>query len=111
MRERLAGAYLSRATDPNAYRPALEAIYRNHVFIDRLGATHLAALARRAEAEMAWTVGRELIRHGRHKDGLRWLGRSVRAAPLPKRLALLGLAMLQFGPFRRYPRVRAITEQ
>lgn len=111
VRERLAGAYLSHATDPNAYRPALEAIYRNREFVARLGTARMAALARRAQAELAWTIGRELIRHGRQKDGMGWLGRSVRAAPLPKRLVLLGLAGLGFGPFRRYPMVGPITKQ
>jgi glycosyltransferase involved in cell wall biosynthesis len=111
VRERLDGAYLSHATDPIAYRPALETIYRNRELANRLGATRVAALARRAEAEMAWTVGRELIRHGRRKDGLGWLGRSIYAAPLPKRLVLLGLTGLGIGPFRPYPTIRAITKQ
>jgi glycosyltransferase involved in cell wall biosynthesis len=111
VRERLGGAYLSRATDPNAYRPALEAIYRNRALADRLGTTRLAALALRAEAEMAWTVGRELIRHGRRRDGLGWLGRSIWAAPLPKRLVLLGLTGLGIGPFRQYPTAGAIIKQ
>ncbi len=111
VRERLAGAYLSHATDPSAYRPALEAIYCNPVLTDRLGAERLATLAHRAEAEMAWTVGRELVRHGRRKDGLIWLKRSIRAAPSPKRAALLGLASCAMGPFRPYPVVLATTKQ
>jgi hypothetical protein len=111
VRERLTGAYLSHATDPIAYRPALETIYRNRELANRLGMTRVAALARRAEAEMAWTVGRELIRHGRRRDGLGWLGRSICAAPLPKRLVLLGLTGLGIGPFRRYPTETAITKQ
>ena len=37
VRERLAGAYLSRATDPGAYRPALKAIYGNPGLAERLG--------------------------------------------------------------------------
>ncbi len=114
--ERPDGAYLSRATDPDAYRPALTAIYRNCALADRLGAPRLAALALRAEAEMAWTIGRELIRNGHQMQGLGWLGRSVCTAPLPKRLVLLGLAGLGLarvgiGPFRRYPTVGAITKQ
>jgi glycosyltransferase involved in cell wall biosynthesis len=111
VRERLAGAYLSHATDPNAYRPALQTIYRNRELENRLGATRVAALARRAEAEMAWTVGRELIRHGRRWDGLGWLGRSICAAPLPKRLLLLALAGLGIGPYRPYSTVGSITEE
>jgi glycosyltransferase involved in cell wall biosynthesis len=111
VRERLAGAYLSHATDPDAYRPALETIYRNRALADRFGAPRVTALARLAEAEVAWTVGRELIRHGRRRDGLSWLGRSIRAAPLPKRLVLFGLTGLGIGPFRPYPMVRGITKQ
>jgi glycosyltransferase involved in cell wall biosynthesis len=102
VRERLAGAYLSRATDPEVYRPAIEAICGNPEVRRRLGTTRLLELARRAEAEMAWTVGRELIRHGRRRDGLRWLGRSLHGAPVPKRLVMLGLACLRAGPFRPY---------
>ena len=102
VRERLAGAYLSRATDPGAYRPALKAIYGNPGLAERLGTARLAALAQRAEAEMAWTVGRELVRHGRQREGLRWLGRSFRKAPSLNRLMLMGLSRLRFGPFRPY---------
>ena len=102
VRERLAGAYLSRATDPGAYRPALNAIYGNPGLAERLGTARLAALGQRAEAEMAWTVGRELVRHGRQREGLRWLGRSFRKAPSLNRLMLMGLSRLRFGPFRPY---------
>jgi glycosyltransferase involved in cell wall biosynthesis len=108
VRERLGGAYLSRATDPEAYRPALNAIYHNPDLALHLGPARLAALSRRAEAEMAWTVGRELVRRGRQRDGLRWLGRSIRAFPSPKRMALVGLSWLRVGPFRPY---RTATEQ
>jgi glycosyltransferase involved in cell wall biosynthesis len=102
VRERLAGAYLSRATDPGAYRPALKAIYGNPGLAKRLGTVHLAALGRRAEAEVAWTVGRELVRQGRQREGLRSLGRSFRKAPSLNRLMLMGLSRLRFGPFRPY---------
>jgi glycosyltransferase involved in cell wall biosynthesis len=102
VRERLAGAYLSRATDPGAYRPALQAIYGNPGLAKRVGRIRMATLERRAEAEMAWTVGRELVRHGRHREGLRWLGRSFRKAPSLNRLMLMGLSRFHFGPFRPY---------
>ncbi len=102
VRERLAGAYLSRATDPSAYRPALNAIYGNPGLAERLGTARLEALGQRAEAEMAWTVGRELVRHGRQREGLRWLGRSFRKAPGLNRLMLMGLSRLRLGPFRPY---------
>ena len=102
VRERPGSAYLSHATDPGAYRPAMEAIHRNPAIGERLGVSRLASLERRAEAETAWAVGRELIRHGRLRDGQRWLGRSVRGAPSLKRLAMIGLSWVRFGPFRRY---------
>jgi glycosyltransferase involved in cell wall biosynthesis len=106
VRERLSGAYLSRATDPNEYRPALDAIYGNAEIARRLGNARLAALRRLAGAEVAWTVGRELIRHGRRRIGLRSLGRSIRCAPGPKRLVLVGLAWLRLGPFRPHGTAR-----
>jgi glycosyltransferase involved in cell wall biosynthesis len=102
VRERLAGAYLSRATDPGAYRPALKAIFGDLGLADRLGTARLAALGQRAEAEMAWTVGRELVRHGRKREGMRWLGRSFCKAPSLNRLMLMGLSRLRCGPFRPY---------
>jgi glycosyltransferase involved in cell wall biosynthesis len=102
VRERPGSAYLSNATDPAAYRPAIEAIHHNPGLAGRLGRSRLAGLRRRAEAETAWSVGRELIRHGHQRDGRRWLGRSVLTAPSPRRLALIGLSWLRFGPFRPY---------
>lgn len=102
VRERPGSAYLSKATDPAAYRPAIEAIHRNPGIAGRVGGSRLAYLRRRAEAETAWTVGRELIRHGRQRDGRRWLGRSVCTSPSMRRVALIGLSWLRFGPFRPY---------
>jgi glycosyltransferase involved in cell wall biosynthesis len=102
VRERLGGAYLSRATDASAYRPAMEAIYRNPAMAARLGTVRLGALRRRADAEMAWTVGREMVRHGRRREGLGWLGWSIRIAPGLKRLLLVAMACLRRGPFRPY---------
>ncbi len=102
VRERPGSALFARATDPAANRPALEAIYRNPAITERFGRTRLATLGKRADAETAWAVGRELIRHGRRKAGWRWLGRSIKIAPSQRRLALLGLAWLRLGPFRPY---------
>jgi hypothetical protein len=102
VRERPGSVYLSRATDPSAYRPALGAIHENPAVTERLGAARLAYLQRRAKAEIAWTIGRELIRHGQHSDGRRWLVRSIRDAPSLQRLTLIGLAWLRMGRFRRY---------
>ena len=102
VRERFGGAMLSHATDPAASRPALEAIHGNPALPDRIGQMRLADLRHRAEAELAWSVGRELIRHGHRHDGMRWLVRSVRRAPIPRRLVLILVSWLGFGPFRPY---------
>jgi glycosyltransferase involved in cell wall biosynthesis len=102
VRERPGSAYLSHATDPDASRPALDAIYRNPDIAERMGGSRLADLQIRASAETAWTVGRELIRHGRQRDGRRWLGHSLRGAPTLKRLLLIILSWPRLGPFRPY---------
>jgi glycosyltransferase involved in cell wall biosynthesis len=102
VRERPGSAYRSHATDPTAYQPALEAIYRNPAIAEHLGRAWLADLGHRAEAETAWTVGRELVRHGRQRDGRHWLARSFRDAPNLKRLLLIGLSWPRCGPFRPY---------
>jgi glycosyltransferase involved in cell wall biosynthesis len=102
VRERPGSACLLHATDPRAYRPAIDAMYRNTGMVERLGAERLAVLGRHTEAEMAWTVGRELIRHGRRRDGLRWLWRSIRHAPSLKRVLLIGVSVVRFGPFQPY---------
>jgi glycosyltransferase involved in cell wall biosynthesis len=102
VRERPGSAYLSHGTDPRAYRPAMDVIYRNVENASRLGASRLTDLRRQADAETAWSVGRELIRHGNRIEGLFWLARSVREAPNLKRLGLIVLSVFRFGPFRLY---------
>jgi glycosyltransferase involved in cell wall biosynthesis len=102
VRERPGSACILNATDPAACRPAITAIYRNPEIAARLGTARLAVLSRRIEAELAWTVGRELIRHGSRRNGLRWLARSIRHAPTPKRLLLIALFWTGSGPFQSY---------
>ncbi len=102
VRERPGSACLVHATDPVAYTPAIEAIHGNPAIARRLDNRRLACLRSRATAETEWAVGRELIRHGHHQDGQRWLGRSLRRAPSLKRAALIGVSWLRLGPFRRY---------
>jgi glycosyltransferase involved in cell wall biosynthesis len=102
VRERPGSAYLSFGADPEAYRPAIEAIYQNSGVASRLGGARLADLRRRADAETAWSVGRELIRHGNRRDGRHWLVRSLRSSPSLKRFALILLSGFQLGPFRPY---------
>jgi glycosyltransferase involved in cell wall biosynthesis len=100
--ERSGSSMLSKATDPRAYQPAMDAIHLNPMIAVRVGSSRLAYFRRRADAETAWSVGRELIRHGRHRDGRSWLGRSVRVAPSLRRLVLIGLSWPRLGPFRPY---------
>ncbi|HBK04820.1 MAG TPA: hypothetical protein DDZ81_03030, partial [Acetobacteraceae bacterium] len=106
VRERPGSALFAGGTDPAANRPALEAIYQNPAIAIRIGRIRLGDLSQRARAETAWAVGRELIRHGRQRDGWRWLRRSIQAAPNVRRLALIGLAWLRCGPFRPYRTAR-----
>lgn len=102
VRERAGSAYHCMATDPARFAPGVDAVYGNPDVIARVGPRRLARLRRRAEAEVAWVVGREMIRHGRSGSGRAWLVRSLLAAPRLKRLGLLGLSCLRTGPFRPY---------
>jgi glycosyltransferase involved in cell wall biosynthesis len=102
VRERPGSAMFTKATDPAAYRAATDAIHRNPAIANRLGASRLPQLRRRAEAETAWAVGRELIRHGQRRAGQRWLGRSIAGAPSIRRMMLISLSWLRIGPFRPY---------
>jgi glycosyltransferase involved in cell wall biosynthesis len=102
VRERAGSAMLTKATDPAAYRAATDAIHRNPAIANRLGTSRLLRLRHRADAETAWAVGRELIRHGQQRAGQRWLGRSIASAPSIRRLLLMGLSWLRIGPFRPY---------
>ncbi|GGC61069.1 UDP-hexose transferase [Siccirubricoccus deserti] len=110
VRQRRGGAYHRMARDPAAFAPAMAAIFENEALAERLGPARLAALRRRSEAENAWIIGRELVRHGERAVGLERLRASVAAAPSPKRALLLAAAhalpMLPrrlHGPFMAYP--------
>ena len=113
VRQRADGAYLRMAKDARMFNPCMAAMFGNPALIARFGQPKLDRICRRTEAENAWIVGRERIRHGRSRDGLAQLRRSVIAKPGPKRLGLLALAHLLAllpeklsaglrGPFRRY---------
>jgi glycosyltransferase involved in cell wall biosynthesis len=109
VRQRQGGAYLRLALNPDSFQPCTEAIFGNPMLLARFGTEPLAAIRRRTEAENAWIIGRELVRHGRRASGLAWLRRSFRAKPSAKRAALLaaahGLPILPErlrGPFRAY---------
>jgi glycosyltransferase involved in cell wall biosynthesis len=109
VRQRAGSAYHRMARDPAAFAPAMEAIFGNPALAERLGADRVAALRRRCEAENAWIIGRELIRHGDRAAGLRRLRASVAAAPSLRRALLLvaahALPLLPrplHGPFAAY---------
>jgi len=102
VRERAGSVYHSAASDPARFIPSMDAVYRNPAIVARFDAGRLARLRLRAEAEVAWVVGREMTRHGRMRDGRAWLVRSLFAAPSLKRLGLLGVSWMRVGPFRSY---------
>ncbi|CAH2603799.1 Glycosyltransferase family 2 protein [Rhodovastum atsumiense] len=113
VRQRASGAYLRLAHDPTSFRSCLDAAFDHPALIARLGRDRLAALRARTEAENAWIIGRELIRHGDHRAGCHWLRQALRAKPQAKRAVLAGAAhMLGLlpealqGPFRPYPRAQ-----
>jgi glycosyltransferase involved in cell wall biosynthesis len=105
------GAYRRLAAEPAAFQPCMDAVFGNPLLLTRFGAERLAAIRRRTEAENAWVIGRELIRHDRRRDGIACLQRSFRASPTLRRAVLLAVAALLpafpaalHGPFRAYRR-------
>jgi len=109
IRERGDGAYGQMAADQMRFTTCLNAIHANPDVIAAIGTERLATLREMAEAENHWVTGRELIRHGQVAEGRRWLRRSVRLRPTPRRLLLLagamGLACIPDrwrGPFTPY---------
>ena len=110
VRERTGSAYRRMAHDPAAFAPAMAAIYGNPALADRLGPARLDRTRRLAEAENAWIIGREMIRHGDRAAGLERLRASVAGAPSAKRAVLLAAAHAMpllprplRGPFAPYP--------
>jgi hypothetical protein len=113
VRQRGGGAILRMASDPTSFAPCMDAIFGNPEIAARIGAAALQRLRHRTEAENAWIVGRELVRHGRRAEGLAWLRASAWAAPSARRALLLaaahGLDLLParlHGPFRAYAAAR-----
>jgi hypothetical protein len=109
VRQHAGGAYHRLATNPDAFAPCMAAIFANPALHARFGSAHLAAIQQRTEAENAWIIGRELIRHGRRFHGLMRLRHSFLAHPSAKRAVLLATAHLLpllpiqlHGPFRAY---------
>jgi glycosyltransferase involved in cell wall biosynthesis len=83
------------ATLPQTYRPVLEAIRSNPGIAARLGIRRFARLCRRAEAEFAWTMGRELLRRDRVREAWAPLRRGVFGRPRPLRLMLLAMVAVK----------------
>ncbi len=101
-REQPGSAYRRMATDPGHASAAVSAVHENPGLHARFGSAVLALLRDKAEADSHWIIGREHIRHGRVRNGLRWLRRSLRQAPSAKRAVMILLAVLKIGPFRPY---------
>ncbi len=85
------------ATRIGAYRPALAAIAGNRAIAARLGAERFARLLRRAELELFWTLGRELLRRGNRGAARPLLWRGLCGRPRPQRLALLAVSLVGRG--------------
>ena len=109
VRQHAGSAYHRLASDPDAFAPCMDAIFANPALLARFGSARLAAIRQRTEAENAWIIGRELIRHGRRLDGLLRLRHSFLARPSARRAVLVAAAHLLpllpvrlHGPFRAY---------
>ncbi|WP_428484379.1 glycosyltransferase family 2 protein [Rhodopila sp.] len=109
VRQRAGSAYMTMAFDWGRFLASMDAVFGNEGIAARIGQARLTRLRSRTEAENAWVVGRELVRHLRPSEGRTWLIRSLRSAPSFKRLCLLGLSWLGLGPFRPY-RIQGSTE-
>jgi glycosyltransferase involved in cell wall biosynthesis len=109
VRQRRGSAFLRMASDPRSFAPCMDAIFANPDLTARLGARRVAALRRQTDAENTWIIGRELVRHGRPREGRALLRRSFLRRPSAKRSLLLAVAHALWlvpealrGPFRAY---------
>jgi glycosyltransferase involved in cell wall biosynthesis len=109
VRQHAGSAYHRLASNPDAFAPSMAAIFANPALHARFGSANLATIQQRTEAENAWIIGRELIRHGRRFHGLIRLRHSFLAHPSAKRAVLVAAAHLLpllpvrlHGPFRAY---------
>ena len=110
--ERSSGAYMRMATDAASYAPCLAAMHDNPALAAVFSVGQRRSLRRRADAEVKWTIGRELIRHRRYRDGLGWLVRSLLLAPTVRRVAVLAAVAVLPPRYRGplYPYDRAVRE-
>ena len=97
VRRRTGSLMHGAATRMEAYRPALAAVAANPALGARLGGPRFARLLRRAERELSWTLGRELLRRGDATGARPLLWRGVWGRPRPQRLAVLALALAKRG--------------
>jgi hypothetical protein len=100
------------ATDAASYAPCLAAMHDNPALAAVFSVGQRRSLRRRADAEVKWTIGRELIRHRRYRDGLGWLVRSLLLAPTVRRVAVLAAVAVLPPRYRGplYPYDRAVRE-
>jgi glycosyltransferase involved in cell wall biosynthesis len=80
------------ATRIESYRPALAAVAGNRDLVARLGERRFARLLRRAEKELSWTIGREVLRRGDAARAVPLLRQGLWGRPRPQRLGLLAKA-------------------
>ena len=92
VRRRTGSLMHGAATRMDAYRPALAAVAANAAIAARLGRRRFVRLLRQSELELAWTLGREMLRRGDPVGARPLLWRGVWGRPRPQRLALLALA-------------------
>jgi hypothetical protein len=83
----------SKAIRHESYRPALAAIAANKAFAAHLGEARFRRLLRRAEIELDWTIGREMLRRGDPVGARPLLWRGLWGRPRPQRIALLALSL------------------
>jgi glycosyltransferase involved in cell wall biosynthesis len=83
------------ATRLEAYRPVLAAISANRALKARLGARRFARLVARAERELSWTIGREMLRRGDAAGAWPLLCRGIWGRPRPQRVMVLAAAWTQ----------------
>ena len=91
VRERAGSAYRRMARDPEAFAPAMAAIFGNPALAARLRPGACRRCAAAAEAENAWVVGKELIRHGQRAAGCA-AARFLRRRAVTEAAALLAAA-------------------
>jgi hypothetical protein len=82
-------------TDPRQHAACAETVFANPDLVSQFDPEQLASLRRRRNALSAWSIGRELIRHGNHREGRIWLRCSFRVAPGVRQAAIYP----RYGPF------------